>query len=227
MNGPHRVAGAREVVGDEDLHRRRDVEAVERAPDARRALLEQRPELGDVLGGEERRDPAVGDLAGQARVVGADGGQVDRDRLLHRRDRELQRLAGPVGQRQLERLAVELQALARQRLAHDGDVLARALDLASEALAVPALGDLRARGADAEDHPPVGELVERRGRHRRHRRRAPGHLEDGRARSGSSSSARRSSRGSSPRRSRRPRPSRRCRSPAARPPGRSRAGPRG
>ena len=65
--------------------------------------------------------------------------------LLDRGDGQLQRLARAVGQREVDRLAVELQALARERLAHDRDVLARAQQLAPEAHAVPALGDLRAR----------------------------------------------------------------------------------
>ena len=107
-------------------------------------VFEQRAQLGDVLGREQRRDPAVGDLAGQCGVLRADRRQVDRDLLLDGGDRQLQRLAGAVGQRQLERLAVELDALARQRHPHDRDVLARALQLFGEALAVPALGDLRA-----------------------------------------------------------------------------------
>ncbi len=118
-------------------------------PDARRALLEQLAQLGDVLGREEGRDPAVGDLAGERGVLGADRREVDRDPLLYGGDHQLQRLAGTVRQRQLERLALELDALARERHAHHGDVLARALKLAAEALPVPALGDLRARGADA------------------------------------------------------------------------------
>ena len=60
-----------------------------------------------MLGGEQRRQPAVGDLRRQRRVLRPDRGDVDRDPLLHGRDRQLQRLARPVGQRQLERLAVE------------------------------------------------------------------------------------------------------------------------
>ena len=150
-------------------------------PGAREALLEQRAELADVLGREQRRDPAVGDLGAERRVLRPDRGQVDRHPLLHRRDRELERLAGPVGQRQLERLALEHDALAGERHPHDRDVLARALELLAEALAVPALGDLRAARADAEQHPPVGELVDRRRRHGGHRGRAAGHLEDRRA----------------------------------------------
>ena len=76
---------------------------------------------------------------------GPDRRQVDRDALLHRRDRQLQRLPGAVRQRQLERLAVELDALARERHPHHRDVLARALELLPKRCAVPALRDLRAR----------------------------------------------------------------------------------
>jgi hypothetical protein len=97
-----------------------------------------------VLRGEQGRQPAVGDLAREGGVLGADRREVDRDPLLHRGDRELERLARAVGQRQLERLALELDALTRQGHSDDRDVLASALELARETLAVPALGDLRA-----------------------------------------------------------------------------------
>ena len=60
-------------------------------------------------------------------------------------------------------------------------VLARALELVGEALAVPALGHLGAGRPDAEQHPPAREVVERGRGHRRHRRRAGRHLEDRRA----------------------------------------------
>ena len=43
---------------------------------------------------------------------------------------------------------------------------------------VPALGDLRAGGAEAEEEAPAGELVDRRPGHRRRRRGAGGNLED-------------------------------------------------
>src|SRR4051794_3292165 len=177
----HPIARRLQVVVDRDVDRRRDVEAVERAVRPRRALLEQRPEVPDVLGREEDRDPAVGDLARELRVLRPDRREVDRDAVLHRRDRELQRLTRPVRERKLERLAVELEPLAVERSAHDRDVLARALDLAGEALPGPALGHLRARRSDPEQHPPAAELVERRGGHRRHRGRAGRHLEDRRA----------------------------------------------
>src|SRR3954453_13652880 len=178
---PHGVAGAIDVVVDADLHAWRDLEAVERAAGARRSLLEQLLGVADVLGGEEQRHPAVGDLAGELGVLRPDRGDVDRDLLLHRRDRQLQGLARPVGQRQRVDLAVVLEPFPRERLAQDLDVLARALQLLWEALAVPALGHLGAGGAEAEDHPAVGELIEGGGGHRRHRRGARRHLEDRRA----------------------------------------------
>src|SRR5262249_32253301 len=142
------------------------------------ALLEQRPQLGDMLGGEQGGDPAVGDLAGERGVLGPDGGDVDGDALLHGRDRELERLAWTVGGGKLEGLAGEVDTFARERPAEHGDVVARALQLFGEALPVPALCDLRPGGAYAEDHAPAGELVDRRGGHRGHGGRAARHLKD-------------------------------------------------
>ena len=48
--GTHRVAGTRKIVGDEDVDGGGDVKAVERARDAIGALLQERAQLGDVLG---------------------------------------------------------------------------------------------------------------------------------------------------------------------------------
>ncbi len=112
---------------------------------------------------------------------GPDRGDVHRDALLDRRDHQLERLAGPVGQRQRVGLAVVGQPLARERLAHDLDVLLRARELLAEALPVPALGHLGPGGAQPEQEAPVREVVERDGGHRRHGRRAAGDLQDRRA----------------------------------------------
>ncbi len=172
-------------------------------------------------GREQGRDPAVGDLAGERGVLGADRGEVDRDSLLHGRDRELERLAGPVGERQLERLAVELDAFARERHADDGDVLARALQAAWRSAARasprrPAGRRSRCRGSCAR--PRAGRSWRRSSRSSRASGPASGRC---RRRGGSCSSARRASRARwrcPSRRPRRPRPSH---SRGARPPGRS------
>ena len=67
----HRVAGTLEVVGDEDVHGRGDVEVLERFARSCCAFLQQRAQLRDVLGREQRRNPAVGDLAGKRGVLRA------------------------------------------------------------------------------------------------------------------------------------------------------------
>ena len=194
-------------------------------PDLRGALLQQRTQLGDVLGREQRGDPSVGDLAGERGVLRPNRRQVDGDALLNGGDGQLERLARPVGQRQLERLAVEVDALARQRHANHRDVLARALQLLGEALPVPALGHLRPGRADAADHATVGQLVDRRRGHRGHRRasgRASGICP---SRGGWSTSAQPASRARSPCPSHRPQRPTPSHSPGARPPGRFSADP--
>ena len=95
------------VVADHHGHvrpRRRSRPAPCR-PAARPAAI-VRVQLGRVLGREEHRQPAVGDLAGQLQVLRPDRGQVDRDVLAYRVQGEPQRLARPVGQRQRVVLAV-------------------------------------------------------------------------------------------------------------------------
>ncbi len=83
-----------------DVDHRRDVErVVDRLPVAgrRRALLEQRAELADVLGARRRsgsQPSAISPVS--CGVLRPDRGDVDRHPLLDRADRELQRLAGAV-----------------------------------------------------------------------------------------------------------------------------------
>ena len=71
--------------------------------------------------------------------------------------------------------------LARQDLAHDRHVLARARERPPVRDAVPALDHLRPGGPEPEDEAPAREGIERHRRHRRHRRRARRHLHDRRA----------------------------------------------
>ena len=64
-------------------------------------------------------------------------------------------------------LAVMLEGLfATEDRAHDLDVLTRARQRLAPRLAVPALGDLRAAGSEAEQRAATGKEVERRGRGR-------------------------------------------------------------
>jgi len=130
------------------------------------------------VGREKYRQPAVRDLAGERHVPGTERGQVDRDSLLDRPDAELQRLARAVGQRQVDRLAVELHLLVLQGQAHDRHVLARALQLLAESDAVEALRDLRPRRAEAQDEAPVGKVVDGGRGHRGHGGAARGDLKD-------------------------------------------------
>ena len=95
----HRVTRGLAVVADHGGDGRHDREVVEAlaAAGPRKALFQQRPELAHVLGREQRRQPAVGDLGRQRRVLRPDRGDVDRDPVLDGGDRELERLPGPSG----------------------------------------------------------------------------------------------------------------------------------
>ena len=116
-------------------------------------------------------------------AFGAERGEVDRHVRAERPRHQLQRLAEPgaVRERDVVVLAVVLDDLAAQRRTHDLDVLARLAERLAPRLAVPALHDLRARGAEAEQEAAAREQVERRRRHRRVRGRAAGDLHDRRA----------------------------------------------
>src|SRR5207247_9557177 len=119
-----------------------------------------------VLWREEDRQPAVGDLAGQGHIFRPQNGQEDWDPLLDGPDRQLERLARAVRQRQLQGLAVVLDLLAGECYPQDRDVLARALQLLAEPDAVKALRHLRPGRAEAEDHAATGQVVDRGRGHR-------------------------------------------------------------
>ena len=128
---------------------------------------------------EEDRDPAVADLGRHLDRLAADRADEDRDLVALGVEVELQRLALAAGQRQLVVLALVLdRALAGDDLAHHFDVLAGAAPGLGVGDAVPALGDLRAGGAEAEEEAAAGELVDRRPGHRRGGGRAGRHLHD-------------------------------------------------
>ena len=88
--------------------------------------------------GEEDRQPAVEQFACQFEVLRADGCEVHGDLVAYRVHGERQRFTRPVRQRKCEELAVVLQALAAQSLAHDVGVLAGACQGLVELDSVPA-----------------------------------------------------------------------------------------
>src|SRR5205807_1451463 len=81
---PDGVPARLEVVRDQHVHRRRDLEAV--------AALEAE-RLARPLGGEEEREPAVADLEGEADVLRAERGEIDGDLRPERSEHQLERLA--------------------------------------------------------------------------------------------------------------------------------------
>src|SRR5215216_1037276 len=148
-----------EVAVDGHLHRRRDLEVRARAP----ALLEAGldvlvPRLAERVGRGEDRNPPVCDLGGDLHGPAPDRAQEDRDRVAHGMEVQLERLALAVRERELEVLAVVLQALIpRDDLADDLHVLARAAPRLWIRSAEPALRDLRAGGPETEYETAAGE----------------------------------------------------------------------
>ncbi|MGX1121621.1 hypothetical protein RKD37_006984 [Streptomyces ambofaciens] len=170
------------VVAEGERQGRADVEPVEGLA----GLLASGAQVLDggllqVVGGGEDEQGAVGDLAGLLQVLRADRGDVQRDVLALRVHGELDRLAGAAGQRQRPVLSLVGQPLPGHRLAHDLHVLAGAGERLVELDAVPALGHLRSRHAEAEAEAALGQGVQGGGGHRGHRRLAGRDLEDGRA----------------------------------------------
>src|SRR5581483_58443 len=160
--GLDQPAGRLQVPVDRHLHGRRDHEVIARAAALGEAGLDVlAPGLLPLVHGEEDRDPAVGDLGGELDGLPADRAEVDGDLAADRVDVELERLALAgdalaLPQRQLEVLAPVLEpALAGDDLLDDLDVLASPAPGLLVGDAVPALRDLRAGGAEAEDEAPA------------------------------------------------------------------------
>ena len=146
-----------DVVVDDDRHHRPPPRSRRRLPRGRRRAKPSAQRVAVepvVLRREEHRQPAVGDLGGERDVLRPLGAEVDRDVGAQRVDRRLQRLAqtgaAGVGQRVVARPSYVDRLLAGDHLADDLDVLAGAGQRLRVRLAVPALDDLRAGGAEAE-----------------------------------------------------------------------------
>ena len=89
------------VVADDERQGPDDVKAARRLADLGPAPRAWCDLLAHVLGGEEERERAVRDLAGELQVLRADRGDVHRKCSTYRVDGELERLPGAVGQRKL------------------------------------------------------------------------------------------------------------------------------
>jgi hypothetical protein len=136
-----------------------------------------------VVGAPQVGEDAVGDLGGERRVPGAEGGDEDR-RGGRRRRRGAQRAAEAGGALAAERHGVDLAlvldpVLGGEHLAEDGDVVAGRRQRLAERDPVPALDDLRSRDAEPEDQAAARQLLERQGGHRRGAGRAGPDLGDG------------------------------------------------
>src|SRR5207248_8164113 len=107
---------------------------------------------------EERGDPTVGELTGQAQSAGGERRQIDWHCLAHRPGQELEALVEP------EDLTLEDQAIAPKHLADDGDGFPHAHEWSIERHAVPAAHHLVATRPEPEDEPPAGDQMERRRR---------------------------------------------------------------
>ena len=178
------VAARVDVVAHHDGHEGREI-PVRRAPAAdRETLLERGAVHGrSTLGREEDREPAVGDLRRERDVLRADRGEVDRHLRPGGVDDDLQRPAETRRARAAVGDVVMLPVVLERRLAaedraHDLHVLPRPGERLAPRLAVPPLGDLRARGPEPEEHAAAGEDVQGGDRRRCCRGRASGHLHD-------------------------------------------------
>jgi hypothetical protein len=170
-----------QVVAGHHRYGRDDVEAVESRSTSLAARLDVLQLLSQIGGVVEDAEPAVGDLAGELEVLGADRGQVDRHVVADRPDGQLQRLARSVRQREGEVLALVRDGLAAEGGVHDGNVLTRPEQRLREPDAVPALRHLRPGHAETEPEPPVRQPVQGGRGHRGHRRGASRDLEHRRA----------------------------------------------
>ena len=164
------VGGALDVVGHDRGGEGEHLEVLGRVAGARagESLVEVRLVGVDGAGGEEDREPSVGDLGGEGDVLRALGAHDDRDLLAERMGDGLEGLAQSGAARVGERVVgavVGDDVLPGDDLAHDVDVLAGAGQRLLEGLAVPAFDDLGAGHAEPEDEPAAGEVVHGDGGH--------------------------------------------------------------
>jgi len=153
--GPDVVARSRSIFIHQDPHEWRHLERVEGPPARLRAYLHLVEKEIPVVRREQRRNPAVGELAGEAKTRRGERRQEDRDVGTQRPHLHLQALG------QVEDLALEPERLTSQDGPHDLDGLAHPLHRLLEGHAVPAADDLVPAGAETKDESPVRDEVQR------------------------------------------------------------------
>ena len=175
-----------DIIDHPDRKRRADIEIGERhaIAAAGKSFFHHAAELGLVgIGCEMHRKPAIGDFGGHLDVERRGRAKHHGNVRVAVHDR-LERLAkadrAGAGIGQLDFLAVMADgAFALPDLFHDGDIIAQAGVGLAPGLAIPALDDLRAGHANADDHAAAaGQSIDCLGAHGAVGRRAGGKLGD-------------------------------------------------
>ena len=183
------VAHAADVEADDLLRHRRAAGAAQRergrerrrhdlrrvAADARGSGCDPGSPLGELVVRPERRDPAVRALADLLDGLLLQGSHVDGDGRAERLHLQLERA---VLRERRPRVAL---LLPRQERARDLDDVLHLRERLVERSPVKAFDDVLAARTDAEDEPPLADLVERRRRHRDEAGRAAEDVDDPRA----------------------------------------------
>ena len=152
----HAVEDTGDVVGETHRTAGEDLEVGWSSAALRPSLFEWR-EVAPV-GREPHREPSVGDLGAELRVLRPTGGEPDRDvgDRMHDRTQRFalaDRARSPVRQRDLGAVVTD-RCLSGEHLPDDGHVIAQPRRWMSPRLAVPAFNDLRTRHADPENTRP-------------------------------------------------------------------------
>src|SRR2546423_986336 len=113
------------------------------------------PENIDVVRGKEGWDPAIRNLAGQAKPSRAEGGEENGHRRTNRVRQDFQSLS------EVKDFSVKFQAVSPQHLTNDGHRLAHALQRLLELNPMPAADHLVTAGAQSEHEPSARDEIER------------------------------------------------------------------
>src|SRR4030095_15950057 len=155
------------IARDGDAARRTDDDTVRVTSSLLHELAEFLNLTSKVRQRDEHRHPAISNARGLCHTFGSQGGDENGNAGTYRLE------AQPKTTLQIKNLAGILEGLPRPNPAGNLDVLSQARERWLKGHTMPMLDDTIAAGAQADDHPPAGELVEG-GKVLRQRRRCPG-----------------------------------------------------